>query len=115
MKKTGAEIPEEPGDQKLWHLVIFREGTCYLPGPHQPGLTARNPHHQYISRLQREGRVAIHGPVNDESVVKWAAVFSGADRTEVQRLADDDPDVRSGMFIYEIHPWPVLGDTVTRR
>jgi len=85
-------------------LVIFREGSCYLPGPGDPGETPLSAHVRYQFALMQEGAVSFCGPVTDNTDVKWVAVFPTADKTRVTSFADEDPDVRSGRLKYEIHP-----------
>ena len=85
-------------------FVIFREGSCYLPGPGDPGKVPLSGHVRYQFALMQEGQVLFCGPVTDNTDAKWVAVFPTADRERVVAFAEEDPDVRSGRLKYEIHP-----------
>lgn len=52
--------------------------------------------------LRADGRLSIVCPVSDESDVSGIGIFdAGID--EVKRMMDDDPGVKEGVFVYEIH------------
>jgi hypothetical protein len=53
--------------------------------------------------LRADGLLSIVCPVPDESEVCGIGIFD-ADASEVRRLMDGDPGVRTGVFVYEVHP-----------
>jgi len=85
-------------------LVIFRQGSCYLPGPGYPGRDTPDPHVRYHFLLMQEGTVSFCGPVTDNTDARWIAVFPTKDRQRVIDFVEEDPDVRSKRLTYEIHP-----------
>lgn len=52
--------------------------------------------------LRADGRLSIVCPVSDGSDVSGIGIFN-ASMDEVKRIMDDDPGVKEGVFIYEIH------------
>jgi hypothetical protein len=53
--------------------------------------------------LRADGVLAIVCPVGDDSDVCGLDIFN-ASTEEVQKIMDEDPGVKAGVFVYEIHP-----------
>jgi hypothetical protein len=53
--------------------------------------------------LRADGVLSIVCPVRDDSEVCGVGIFD-ADADQVRRLMDEDPGVRAGIFVYELHP-----------
>jgi hypothetical protein len=52
--------------------------------------------------LREVGRLSIVCPISDGSNISGVGIFN-ATTDEVKRIMDEDPGVREGIFIYEIH------------
>jgi len=52
--------------------------------------------------LRAQGVLSIVCPVFDESNVSGVRIFN-ADSDEVKSIMDEDPAVKEGVFVYEIH------------
>jgi len=53
--------------------------------------------------LRNEGLLSIVCPVADGSEVTGIGIFN-AGTDQVRAIMDDDPGVREGVFVYEVHP-----------
>jgi hypothetical protein len=53
--------------------------------------------------LRAEGKLSIVCPVTGGGDVKGVGIFD-SDPEEVKRTMDDDPGVKAGVFVYEVHP-----------
>jgi hypothetical protein len=53
--------------------------------------------------LREEGVLSIVCPVRDDSDVRGVGIFNGTVE-EIRKVMDDDPGVKAGVFVYEIHP-----------
>ncbi|MGA2681595.1 MAG: hypothetical protein ABSF44_07330 [Candidatus Bathyarchaeia archaeon] len=53
--------------------------------------------------LRRDSILPIVFPVSDESDVSGIAVFN-ASLNETKKIMDEDPGVKAGIFVYEVHP-----------
>jgi len=53
--------------------------------------------------LRADGLLSVVCPVSDESDVKGAGIFN-ADPDTVRDIMEEDPGVKEGVFIYELHP-----------
>ena len=53
--------------------------------------------------LRAAGLLSIVCPVNDGSGIAGIGIFN-ADLNEVKKIMDEDPGVKKGIFLYELHP-----------
>jgi hypothetical protein len=53
--------------------------------------------------LRADGVLPVVCPINDGSNVHGIGIFN-ASVEEVQKIMDEDPGVKAGIFVYEIHP-----------
>jgi hypothetical protein len=53
--------------------------------------------------LRADGLLSIVCPVMDESEVKGIGIFN-ADQAATKKIMDEDPGVKEGVFVYEVHP-----------
>jgi hypothetical protein len=62
--------------------------------------------------LRAAGLLSIVCPVNDDSDVAGIGIFN-ASPEDVKKLMDEDPGVKAGVFVYELHPCRSLpGDSL---
>lgn len=80
-------------------IVILKAG----PNKHEPDAGQIIwEHGRRNFALRADGVLAIVCPVNDGSEVSGVGIFN-AGVEETQRLMDDDPGVKAGVFVYELH------------
>jgi hypothetical protein len=81
-------------------LVILKAG----PNRKQEGVeTIVWEHGRRNFELRANGVLPIVCPINDGSDVAGIGIFN-ATVEEVQKIMDDDPGVKAGVFVYELHP-----------
>jgi uncharacterized protein YciI len=89
-------------DTKTTYLVIYRPGPGWLAGKsvlEQP----LKEHGKYMLSLYMKGSMKLAGPLTDNA--GGAVLLAVADESEAKALVTDDPAVKSGVFVYEMHPW----------
>lgn len=62
-------------------------------------------HLQNIKRMQSEGKLVIVGPFGDNGNRRGIFIFDVPKQEDVEKLLQNDPAIKAGMFTYEIHPW----------
>ncbi len=63
--------------------------------------------------LRAQGLLPIVCPVTDDSEMCGLGIFD-LDLEETKRVMDEDPGVRAGIFVYEVHPCRgFLGDALS--
>jgi hypothetical protein len=82
-----------------YSLVILKTS----PQRNQPGVDAIVwEHGRRNFALRAEGLLAIVCPVRDGSDVSGIGIFN-ASVEETQKIMDEDPGVKAGVFVYEVH------------
>ena len=80
-------------------VVILKAG----PNRNKPGVEKIIwEHGRRNFALRAEGLLSIVCPVSDGSDVSGVGIFN-ADIDEVKLIMDEDPAVKEGVFVYEIH------------
>ena len=81
-------------------VVILKAG----PRRQQPGVEAILwEHGRRNFSLRAEGLMPIVCAIRDGSEVSGVGIFNGEPQ-EVAKMMDEDPGVKAGVFVYEIHP-----------
>ncbi len=85
---------------KAYSVVILTKGPKYG----EPGADKIIwEHGRRNFALRADGVLSIVCPVRDEGAVRGIGIFN-ASVEETQRIMADDPGVKAGVFLYEVHP-----------
>ena len=98
----GETVNPQEATTKATYLVIYRPGPAWLTGKsvmEQP-LTE---HGKYMLRLYIKGSMRLAGPLADNA--GGAVLLEVSDEAEAKAIVANDPAVKSGIFVYEMHPW----------
>ncbi len=100
-----AQNKKKEGDQlKPYFFVLMKKG----PHRNQDSATAvkiQKEHLENINRMAASGKLNVAGPFLDEGEMRGIFIFDSGSEDEVKRMVENDPAVKSGRLIYEIHPW----------
>ncbi len=84
---------------KNYCIVILKAG----PNRNKPGVEKIIwEHGRRNFKLRADGLLSIVCPVSDGSDVSGIGIFN-ANLDEVKSIMDEDPGVKEGVFVYEIH------------
>ena len=68
---------------------------------------ARPAHREYLTRLQKQGKLAISGPFSDDS--GGLLVYEADTAAQAEKLVADDPFATAGVFVsWEIRAWNIV-------
>ena len=95
--------PDTP--DKSTFLVIYRPGPNWLEGTPVTAQPLKE-HGKYMLSLFEKGTLKFAGPFTDDA--GGAVVLEVAADAEAQSIAAEDPAVKTGIFLYEIHPWRLV-------
>ncbi len=85
---------------KPYTIVILKAG----PKRHEPGIEAIIwEHGRRNYSLRANGVLSIVCPVNDGSDFSGVGIFN-ASVEETRKIMDDDPAIKAGVLVYEVHP-----------
>jgi uncharacterized protein YciI len=98
--KAGASQPVAAA--KTTYLLIYRAGPAWPQGKLVSELPLRE-HGKYMLSLYSKGIMKSAGPLTDNT--GGAVVFEASSESEAKEIVANDPAVKSGIFIHELHPW----------
>jgi uncharacterized protein YciI len=97
-----AAADEPPTVAKSTFLIIYRPGPAWLVGKSVSEQPLKE-HGKYMLSLYVKGSMKLAGPLTDNA--GGAVVLEVADQSEAKAIVAEDPAVKSGIFVYEMHPW----------
>ena len=84
---------------KGYTLVLIKAG----PNIHHPDLNSLIWEHARRNfALREEGLLSVVCPVSDESELKGVGIFN-SDYEQTKQIMKEDPCVKAGIFVYEVH------------
>jgi uncharacterized protein YciI len=102
---AGPEASPTPSPPRSTFLVIYRPGPGWLPGKpisEQP----LKEHGKYMLSLYVKGSLRFAGPFTDNA--GGAVVLDVAGESDAKAIVLQDPAVKTGVFVYELHPWRLV-------
>src|SRR6476620_25982 len=98
---TQAAIPRETAT-KATYLVLYRPGPAWLTGKSVMEQPLKE-HGKYMLSLYIKGSMKLAGPLTDNA--GGAVLLEVSNEAEAKAIVANDPAVKSGIFVYEMHPW----------
>ncbi len=93
--------PQEAA-MKATYLVVYRPGPAWLTGKSVMEQPLKE-HGKYMLSLYIKGSMKLAGPLTDNA--GGAVLLEVSDEAEAKAIVANDPAVKSGIFVYEMHPW----------
>jgi uncharacterized protein len=93
---------QQPVAAKTTFLVIYRPGPAWLVGKSVSEQPLKE-HGKYMLSLYVKGSMKLAGPLTDNA--GGAVLLAVADESEAKAIVIEDPAVKAGIFVYEMHPW----------
>ena len=87
---------------KATFLVMYRPGPAWLAGKSISEQPLKE-HGTYMLSLYAQGLVKLAGPLTDDA--GGAVVLEVVNESVAKAIVTEDPAVKSGVFVYEMHPW----------
>jgi hypothetical protein len=97
---TNEYMQEMMTKTKNYNLVILKTGPQY---DQQDAKATIWEHGRRNFELRAKGKLSIVCPIADSGEVRGVGIFN-VDEIELKQIMDEDPGVKAGIFIYEIHP-----------
>ena len=93
--------------QDIRFVIVHRPGPNWVAGKsmfEQPGLADHIAHYR---RLHDAGKLLAGGPFLDGFAAGMMVPEPGQSEDEIRSFAQDDPAVRGGLLVAEVHAWLV--------
>lgn len=95
-----ADLPKTA--TKATYLVLYRPGPAWLTGKSVMEQPLKE-HGKYMLSLYIKGSMKLAGPLTDNA--GGAVLLEVSNEAEATAIVTNDPAVKSGIFVYEMHPW----------
>lgn len=95
---------EKKFEMKTYYLVFLKKGT----NRNQDSITVNKLQEQHIAHLDKmtmDGKMDVCGPLLEDGDIRGICIYNVATAEEAEKLANDDPMVKSGRLKVEIHPF----------
>src|SRR5436309_1221575 len=87
---------------KATYLIIYRPGPAWLTGKSVMEQPLKE-HGKYMLSLYIKGSMRLAGPLTDNA--GGAVLLEVSGEAAATAIVANDPAVKSGIFVYEMHPW----------
>ena len=101
---TRAQDKKEPEHKLIeFHMALLKHGPNYKAA----GMPAdmRSSHIANVMSLLESGKAVIAGPLADDSDLAGVLIFRAKSAEEARAWAENDPALKAGFFVAEMHPW----------
>jgi len=97
---------ESPSYDMTHYLMgFFRKGPNYGAGNPEDRQKMLAAHLANIRKMAALGKLAVAGPFEDHGDLLGVFIFKGTTADEAKTLVAEDPMVKSGQAVLELHPW----------
>lgn len=90
---------------QLFQMAILKRGPKWTPNPGKDAPTIQKQHIEYVQSILASNKLMIAGAVKDESDIAAVYIFRTKAAEEAQTWVNDDPAVKNGLLVPELHPW----------
>lgn len=96
----------EPHYEMTNYVVGFlRRGPAWTPEQTPETQRIQEGHMANIRKMAAAGKLILAGPFTDNGDLRGMFVFQNAPLDEVKAMVAEDPAVKAGRLILELHPW----------
>lgn len=105
---TAPVLAQTQTEMTQYFMVLLRRGPAWTAAVTPETTKVSQGHMANIQRLTKEGKMVVAGPFDGQSgdrALTGIFILRVASMDEAKALADSDPAVKAGRFVYEIAPW----------
>jgi uncharacterized protein YciI len=102
--QAATAAPALPPGMKQYWFVMLKKG----PKRDQPAEEAQRLQAGHMANIRAyadRGQLQIAGPFMDDGDWRGIFILDVPDRAAAEAMCDDDPAVKAGRLVCEIHPW----------
>jgi len=100
-------VPETPKLVK-YYMGFLKKGPQWSSTATPESNEIQKQHLAHLRRMHELGKLIVAGPFADNGDIRGILVFRGKDTLdELKKLAEEDPAVKAGRMVVELHPWYV--------
>jgi uncharacterized protein YciI len=89
---------------KKYFLVLLKKGTASEVSPEETQKIQKG-HMEHLNELAEMGCLDLAGPMGDDESLRGILVMRVPSLEKAKALVADDPAIKAGRLVAEIHPW----------
>jgi len=97
--------PEAKDEMVVYQLALLGRGPGWTAASTPANERLQADHMAYVIGMIKSGRFVAAGPLTDGGDTLGLIVIEAASADEAKALIDNDPKVKTGHLVYELHPW----------
>lgn len=101
---AASAAPPAPGMAEFF-LVLLKKGPAWTAERTDATRAIQEGHMANIRALWQAKKLVIAGPMGDDGDTRGVFVFQAASRAEALALTEQDPAVKAGRLVPEVHSW----------
>lgn len=102
-EKDAAKPPQY--DMTTYVMGLLRRGPASGTGTKEEQQKVQEGHMANIRKMAATGKLIVAGPITDGGDLRGIFIFKAASPDEVRAMVEEDPAIKAGRLIYELHPW----------
>ncbi len=106
--QTVEKQPAANPGMTTYYFGLLKRGPNWTAPPTPELERLQQDHLAHLRKMHELGRLVVAGPLTDGGEARGILVFRGTETLEATRaLAEQDPAVKAGRLVVELHPWMV--------
>ncbi len=87
------------------YFIVFLKSGPERSQSQEEAMKLQQEHLAYLGGLYEKGIINLNGPTDGQYDIRGFSVYNVATIEEARNYAENDPMVKAGRLVIEIHPW----------
>ncbi len=87
-----------------YYMVFLKSGTAHSQSAAE-GEKLQQSHMANIRKMFADGKLVVAGPFTGKGDIRGIFILKVGSMEEAKALTEQDPMVKAGVLVMEIHPW----------
>lgn len=88
-----------------YYMGFLKRGPAWTPQSTPETQKIQEGHMAHIRKSAEAGKLVLAGPFGDNGDIRGILIYKTANLEEARAIANEDPAVKAGRLVLEIHPW----------
>src|SRR6266478_3876475 len=97
--------PEPKYEMTNYVMGLLRRGPHWTAASTEETQRIQEGHMANIRKMAATGKLIVAGPFSDNGDLRGVFIFHHASMEEAKAMIDQDPAIKAGRLVIELHPW----------